>query len=353
MTKKNYLLALVLLLLVAMVASCAQQPAAPAPPPAAGETPQEPSQEEPPAEEPPAEEPAETVFVNVATGGTGGTYYPLGGALAKIFNENIPGVNANAQSTGASVENIGLVASQETEVAFVQNDVTYYAWTGTESFADKDVITNIRGMAMLYPEVIQIIANADAGIASVEDLAGKKVAVGAPGSGTEVNARQLLEEHGMTYEDLALADYLSFSEAASNLKDKHIDAAFVTAAVPTSAVMEVTQTSDIVVIPVDPAKIASLAEKYPFYTEVVIPAGSYRGNDTDIVTPAVMAMLVVPEELDEELVYNMTKSMFEQRQIIIDTHERGNDIKLETALNGMPIDVHPGAKRYYDEMGVE
>lgn len=295
----------------------------------------------------------EKVFVNIATGGTGGTYYPLGGAMAKIFNENIEGVTANAQSTGASVENIGLVSAGETEVAFVQNDVTYYAWTATETFAGKEKITNIRGMAMLYPEVVQIIATAGSGIKSVEDLAGKKVAVGAPGSGTEVNARQILAEYGMDYNDLGKADYLSFAEAADQLKDKHIDAAFVTAAVPTSAITEVTQTADIVLVPVESTKISTLAEKYPFYTEVTIPANSYKNQTADVTATAVMAMLVVPENLDEDLVYSMTKQLFEQRQVIIDTHDRGNDIKIETALDGMPIDLHPGAQRYYDEKGVK
>lgn len=297
--------------------------------------------------------PAKETFVSIATGGTGGAYYPLGGAMAKIFNENIPGVTANAQSTGASVENIGLVSKGETEIAFVQNDVTYYAYTGTETFADKDKITNIRGMAMLYPEVVQIIATADSGIKSVEDMKGKKVAVGAPGSGTEVNARQILAEHGITYDDLGKADYLSFNEAADQLKDKQVDAAFVTAAYPTSAVTEVTQTADIVVVPVNRDKIASLSAKYPFYTEVTIPGGTYKGNDVDVTQAAVMAMLVVPENLDEDLCYNLTKQMFEQRQVIIDTHARGNDIKLETALAGMPIELHPGAKKYYDEKGVK
>lgn len=347
MTKKKLSLVLVVLLVIGLLASCS--PAAPAGDKPADDKPAD----DKPADDKPTEQTGQPVFVNVATGGTGGTYYPLGGAMAKIFNENIPGVTANAQSTGASVENIGLVATGETEVAFVQNDVTYYAWTGTESFADKDPITNIRGMAMLYPEVVQIIARRDAGINSVADLAGKKVAVGAAGSGTEVNARQLLEIHGMTYDDLGKTDYLSFNEAANNLKDKNVDAAFVTGAIPTSAVTEVTQTSDIVVIPVDSAKIKELIDKYPFYTEVAIPGGSYRGNDDDVVTPAVMAMLVVPEDLDEELVYQMTMHMFEQRQVIVDTHDRGNDIKLETALEGMPIDLHPGAKRYYDEKGIK
>ncbi len=300
-----------------------------------------------------AEVEVKDVFVSIATGGTGGAYYPLGGAMAKIFNEHVPGVTANAQSTGASVENIGLVANEETEIAFVQNDVTYYAFTGTETFADKDKITNIRGMAMLYPEVIQIIATKESGIKSVEDLKGKKVAVGAPGSGTEVNARQILEEHGIVYADLGKADYLSFNEAADQLKDKQVDAAFVTAALPTAAVTEVTQTADIVLVPVDGEKIKALAAKYPFYTEVVIDGGIYKGNDDDVAAAAVMAMLVVPENLDEDLVYNLTKQIFEQRQVIVDTHARGNDIKLETALDGMPIELHSGAKKYYDEKGIK
>jgi hypothetical protein len=327
MSKKTLSIMMVVLLLTSLLVGCGEKPA--------------------------SGKPGKETFVSIATGGTGGTYYPLGGAMAKIFNENIPGITANAQSTGASVENIGLVSKGETEIAFVQNDVTYYAYTGTETFKDKEKITNIRGMAMLYPEVVQIIATKDSGIKSVEDLKGKKVAVGAPGSGTEVNARQILQEYGLTYDDLGKADYLSFNEAADQLKDKQVDAAFVTAAVPTSAVTEVTQTADIVVVPVNSDKIASLNAKYPFYTEVVIPGGSYKGNDTDITAAAVMAMLVVPEKLDEDLVYNLTKQMFEQRQVIIDTHARGNDIKLETALAGMPIEVHPGAKKFYDEKGIK
>ena len=294
----------------------------------------------------------ETVYINIATGGTGGAYYPLGGAIANIFNDNVDNVNANAQSTGASVENIGLVADGETEVAFVQNDVTYYAWTGTESFEDSDEMTGIRGMAMLYPEVVQIIATASSGIESVEDLVGKNVAVGAPGSGTEVNARQILGEYGISYDDLGKADYLSFNEAADQLKNNQIDAAFVTAATPTAAVTEVTQTADIVVVPVEPEVIESLYDQYPFYTEFTVESGTYRNQDSDITTPAVMAMLVVPEDLDEDLVYELTKALFENQQAIADTHDRGNDIQLDTALEGMPIDVHPGAQRYYDEEGV-
>lgn len=345
MSRKLLALILVGILLVSLLAGCSTPAKAPEP-----EPPKDVVEE--PAKEP-DKEPAKKVFISIATGGTGGTYYPLGGAMAKIYNENVEGVTANAQSTGASVENIGLVSKGETEIAFVQNDVTYYAFTGTETFKDKDKITNVRGMAMLYPEVVQIIATAESGIKSVADLKGKKLAVGAAGSGTEVNARQVLAEYGLTYDDLGKADYLSFNEAADQLKNKQIDAAFVTGAIPTSAVTEVTQTASINVIPVDSDKIASLSSKYPFYTEVVIPANSYKGQTEDVSAAAVMAMLVVPEDLDEELAYNLTKQLFEQRQVIIDTHARGNDIKLETALAGMPIDLHPGAKKYYDEMGIK
>lgn len=345
MSRKLLALILVGVLLVSLLAGCTTPAKVPEP-----EPPKDVVQE--PAKEP-DKEPAKKVFISIATGGTGGTYYPLGGAMAKIYNTNIEGVTANAQSTGASVENIGLVSKGETEIAFVQNDVTFYAFTGTETFKDKEKITNVRGMAMLYPEVVQIIATAESGIKSVADLKGKKLAVGAAGSGTEVNARQVLAEYGLTYDDLGKADYLSFNEAADQLKNKQIDAAFVTGAIPTSAVTEVTQTADINVIPVDSDKIASLIAKYPFYTEVVIPANSYKGQTEDVSAAAVMAMLVVPEDLDDELAYNLTKQLFEQRQVIIDTHARGNDIKLETALAGMPIDVHPGAMKYYDEMGIK
>ncbi len=294
-----------------------------------------------------------TDYISIATGGTGGTYYPLGGAMAKIFNDNVEGVTANAQATGASTENIGLVSKGETEIAFVQNDITYYAHTGTETFEGKGKLENIRGMAMLYPEFVQIIATESSGITSVEDLKGKKVAIGAPGSGVEANARQVLDAHGMNYDDLGKADFLSFSEAADQLKNKQIDAAFITAGVPTSAITEVAQTSDMVLVPISSDKIAQLAKDYPFYTELVIPKGTYKNQDSDVITAAVMAMLVVPEDLDEKLAYNLTKSLFEQRQVIIDTHTRGNDINLDTALTGMPIEVHPGSQRYYDEKGVK
>lgn len=329
--KRNLLVLLTVTLLLTMLLGC-QQP------------------EEIGAEE---EKTGEQQYLSIATGGTGGTYYPLGGALAVILNESDIGVQATAQATGASVENVTLISEDEAEVAFVQNDVVYYAANGIESYEGQDKVENIAGVATLYPEVVQIIATEESGITSVEDLAGMRIAVGAPGSGTEVNARQILAEHGLTYDDLAKADYLSFSEATDNMRNKQIDAAFITSAIPTSSVSELSQTVPIVIISVEEDKINSLAQKYPFYTAVTVPAGSYKGQEEDALSPAVMAMLIVPKDMDDDLVYNIVKNLYDRQQIIVDTHKRGEDITLETALDGMSINLHPGAQKYFDEMGIE
>ncbi|MDO5718510.1 MAG: TAXI family TRAP transporter solute-binding subunit [Tissierellia bacterium] len=292
-------------------------------------------------------------FLSIATGGVAGTYYPLGGAIANILNDSDLGLQVTAQSTGASIENVQLISRGDAEIAFVQNDVTYYAYNGIEAFEEKGAVDTIAGMATLYPEVVQIIARADAGINSIEDIKGKKVAVGDSGSGTELNARQILEIHGITYDDLDKVDYLSFKEAADQIKNKQIDVAFVTAAVPTSAVTEVSTTADVKLISLDVAKIKELSKQYPYYIQFDIDADNYKGQDNTVHAAAVMAMLIVPKNMSEELVYNMTKAIFENTDVIIEAHARGNDITLETALNGMPIEVHPGAQKYFDENNVK
>lgn len=292
---------------------------------------------------------AETIFISIATGGTGGVYYPLGGAMAKIFNENIEGANANAEATGASIANIQLVEDGDAQLALIQNDISYYAYEGIEMYEDKGKQESVRGMATVYPETIQIVAHGDSGIESVEDMVGKKVAVGDVGSGTEANARQILAAHGITYDDIT-PDYLSFAEAADNLRDGHIDAAFITAGFPTAAITEITQVSDVKIVPVAQDIVDALKVDYPFYTGVEIPAGTYRGQDDDVNTVAVMAMLVVPADMDEELAYNMTKALFENLDVLAAAHDRGADLKLESALDGMSLPLHPGVQKYFDEV---
>ena len=215
--------------------------------------------------------PAAQKFINIATGGTSGTYFPLGGALADILNKNIPGTNASAQSTGASVANVNLLSQGKVEIAFIQNDIAYYAANGTEMFKGKQV-AGLQGLATLYPETVQIVTLKKSGIKSVADFKGKRIAVGAAGSGTEANARQIMEAYGIKYDDIKV-QYLSFGEAASALKDGNVDAAFVTAGHPTAAIQDIATQNDVVLVPVDADKADSLIKKYPFYTKLVIKAG--------------------------------------------------------------------------------
>ena len=285
----------------------------------------------------------------IATGGTTGTYYPLGGAFANIINDYVDGVTANSESTGASVENVNLLNDGEVDFAMVQNDISYYAYEGIEMFEAEEPMENLRGLATLYPETIQIVADAGAGIESVEDLAGKRVAVGAPGSGTEANARQILAAHGLTYDDLE-PDYLSFGEASDNLKDGHVDAAFVTAGTPTAAITDLSTQHDVVLISISQEMIDEIISEYPYYAQVEIAAGTYRDQDEAVDAVAVMAMLTVRAELSEDLVYEITKALFENLGDLESAHARGADVSLEGALDGMSLELHPGTQRYFDEV---
>jgi len=283
-------------------------------------------------------------FVSITTGGTGGTYYPVGGAIAQTLTDNIEGLTVNSQAGNASVANCNLISTGETESALVQNNVAFWAYEGIGAF-EGDPITSLRGIASLYPEAIQIVALKESGITSVEDLVGKKVGVGEIGSGVHFDVGNILAAYGMSEDDLS-ADYLSFSEASQKLKDKQIDAAFVTAGYPTSSITDVNLAREIVIVPIDEAMIDKMIETSPFYAKTVIPAGTYTGLDKDVVTATTMAMWVVSADVDEDLVYNMTKTLWENRENIEAAHEKGKDVTLETALDGMGVPLHEGAEKY-------
>jgi TRAP transporter TAXI family solute receptor len=284
----------------------------------------------------------------LATGGTAGTYYPFGGAMAKIWNSKIPEVNVTAQATGASVENIRLVDKKEAELALVQSDTIDFAYNAKEAFKEK--LTQMSAIAVLYPEVIQIVARGDGNIRTFADLKGLKVGVGAPGSGTEANFRQLLDIYGMTKDDVK-GQYLSFSESAEQFKDRHIDAFFVVAGVPNAAIMDVAvmQTIRIVSIPDD--RVAQLTKKYPFLSPATIPANTYKNQTAEVKTIAVNAVLIASSSLKEDLVYKMTKALFDNQAELAAAHAKGKELSLKVAVSGVSIPFHPGAVKYYKEKG--
>ncbi len=282
-------------------------------------------------------------FINIATGGTAGTYYPIGGAIAEVLNKN--GMNASAQSTGASVANINMLKDKQVELAIVQNDITYYAVNGIEMFKEGGKIENLSGIASLYPETCQFIVREDSGIKSINDLKGKRVAVGAAGSGAEANARQILEAYGITYDDVE-EQFLSFAEGAYAIKDKTVDAAFVTAGYPTASVQDVASQNKIRLLPVGDEQIKILTDKYPFYTKTVVPKGVYQGFDEEVQTVSVMAILVCNDKIDAALGEKLTKAIFDNVDKIAAAHSAGKNIKKESALTGMDfIKINDGATK--------
>ena len=286
-------------------------------------------------------------FLNIATGGTAGTYYPIGGAMAEILNKDIKGMNASAQSTGATVANINMLKDGSVDLAIVQNDITYYAVNGTEMFQDKKV-DNIRGIATLYPETCQFVTLDSSGIKSIKDLKGKKVAVGAAGSGAEANARQILEAYGITYNDIEV-QYLSFAEGASALKDGNVDAAFLTAGYPTASVQDISSQNKIRLLPVDSDKAEALIAKYPFYTKTTIPAGTYAGFNEEVQTISVMAMLVATDKVDDKLGYEIAKAIFSNLDRLQAAHSVGKLITKDGAMKGMSLPMNTGAEKFFKE----
>lgn len=290
---------------------------------------------------------AKKQFLNIATGGTAGTYYPIGGALAEILNKEIPGMNASAQSTGATVANINMLKDGSVDLAIVQNDITYYAVNGTEMFKDKKV-DNIRGIASLYPETCQFVTLDSSGIKSIAELKGKRVAVGAAGSGVEANVRQILAAYGIEYSDID-AQYLSFAEGANALKDGNVDVACLTAGYPTASVQDIASQHKVRLLPVDADKADALIAKYPFYTKTTIPAGTYAGFDEEIPAVSVMAMLVCTDKVDDKLGGEIAKAIFTNLDRLKAAHSVGKLITKENAQNGLSIPMNAGAEKFLKE----
>jgi uncharacterized protein len=285
----------------------------------------------------------------LATGGTAGTYYPFGGSIAKIWNSKIPGMNVTAQSTGASGENVRLVNKKEAELALVQSDTLDFAYNAKEAF--KEPLTAMKSIAVLYPEIIQVVVRADGPAKTFADLKGMKVGVGAPGSGTEANFRQLMDVYGLP-KDAVNAQFLSFSESGEQFKDKHIDAFLVTAGIPNAAIMDISSQHDVRILNIADDMIKKLTDKYPFLSPAKIPAGTYKNQSEDVSTVAVNAVLIVNAEIKDDVVYNLTKALFENQAELAAAHSKGKELSLANAVKGVSIPFHPGAVKYYQEKGL-
>lgn len=291
--------------------------------------------------------------VNIATATTGGVYYPLGNAMAQLFNQKIQNVKASAQATAGTPQNILLMEKKEAEVAFAQNGVAYYAYNGQEMFKDKPV-KSIRSITHLYPNVMHFVVRADSGITSLKQLEGKKFVPGAVGSATEINSREILGLYGLDYRGKKniKVDYLGYTEAADALKDGHTDGIQIAGGIPTAAVMDAASTVKIKLVSLEPEMVQKLIKEMPWYYEVIIPKGTYMGQTEDVRTVAVANILICRQDLSEDLVYNMTKAIYENNQALVNAHKAAKDIILKDAQNGLTVPLHPGAEKYYKEKGL-
>ncbi len=292
---------------------------------------------------------ARTLQWTLATGGTAGTYYPLGGAIAQIISNHVSDVNITAQSTGASVENMNLIAAGDVDLALVQNDIAHYAYNGTEFFKKK--IENVRAIARLYPETIHVVAPAESELMTIRDFKDHDVSVGAPGSGNEANARQIFSAFGLEYTDFK-PHFLSYAETADHFKDRMLDAFIYTTGAPNSSIQDISTLHKIKFINIYGKMREQLMAKYPFFAVEVMPANTYNGQTEPVETVAVQAIIVANADLSEEAVYNITKALFENLDEVGESHHKGKSIKLEKALDGITIPIHPGAAKYYKEKGI-
>ncbi len=285
--------------------------------------------------------------LSVATGGTGGVYYPMGGGLAEVINKHVEGLSATAEVTGASVENMGLIATGDADLAIALADTVQQAYAGTGRF-DGQQLPMIRAIGSLYANMVQIVTTADSGIEFIDDLAGKRVSVGAPGSGTEVNAQTLLEANGMSFDDFT-AQRLNFNETADALANGDIDAGFWSVGAPTSSILNLATTNDIRIISLTDEQVAAAEEADPTFTALSLPGGTYEGADEDVATVGVPNVLVVSSEMDEDTVYQITKAMFENIGELQAVHPAANETTIEFTMSATPVPLHPGAIRYYEE----
>lgn len=305
-------------------------------------------------------------FFRIGTGGTAGTYYPIGGLIANAISNppgsrpceeggscGVPGLIATALSANGSVANVNAIAGGTLESGFAQSDVATWAQTGTGIWEDREAVDGLRAIASLYPETIHLVASADSGIDSVDDLAGKRVSLDEPGSGTLVDARIILGAYGLSEDDIEAA-YLKPDQAAERMQDGAMDAFFFVGGFPAGAIAELASQEDITLVPISGDEAKGITDEYTFFAQNVVPAGTYDGVDAETTTLSVGAQWITSADQPEELIYEITKALWNDntRKLLDAGHQKGAEITLETALDGVGIPLHPGAERFYREQGM-
>ncbi|MCL1844251.1 MAG: TAXI family TRAP transporter solute-binding subunit [Defluviitaleaceae bacterium] len=287
-----------------------------------------------------------------ATGGVAGTYYPLGGAMATVIN-NHTGLNVTITSTGASVDNIQQIGMGDADIAIVQNDVMYFGFTGTSMWGERPQITNMGTLMSLYPETVQIVVLADSDINSVNDLAGQRVSVGALGSGVNANASQVLAAYGLTFDDIN-EFHLNFADSAAAMQDFNLDAFFVTASTPNTAVQELSRNRDLRIIPISASGAATLMSNYAFYVPITITADDgYDFVTEPIETVAVQATLIASlDTVSNDAAFEIVRALIQNQPEVAIGHARGAYISVENAIQSISVPFHPGALQFFQEAGV-
>ena len=289
-------------------------------------------------------------FINILTGGTSGVYYPLGVAISKVFTEKVPGSRPSVQATKASVENLTLLQQGKGEIGFTLGDSLALGWAGDEEAGFKGKLDKLRGITAIYPNYIQIVASKESGIKTLADLKGKRLSVGAPKSGTELNARAILAGAGLTYKDLGKVEYLPFGESVELMKNRQLDATLQSAGLGVSSIRDLASSVPITVVEIPAAVVDKVGSPY---IKVNIPANTYEGQTAAVPAAAVVNYLVTHSGVPDERVYQMTKAIYDSLPELAAAHAAARDIKLESALAGMPVPMHPGAQKYFDEKGVK
>jgi TRAP transporter TAXI family solute receptor len=289
-------------------------------------------------------------FINVLTGGQSGVYYPIGVALSQIFGKDIPNVRSTAQVTKASAENLNLLQAGRGELALALADSVSDAWKGDAEAGFPKKLDKLRGLAGTYNNYIQIVASADSGIKTLADLKGKRISVGAAKSGTELNARAIFKAAGMTYADMAKVEYLGFGESVELMKNRQLDATLQSAGLGVASIRDLSTAIKIVLIPVPADVVAKVGDAA--YQSSMIPANTYTGQTEAIPTAAITNFLVTHSDVPDDVAYRMAKAMFDNIDTLYAAHNAAKAIKRENAIKGMPIPLHPGAEKYYREVGL-